>query len=149
YTVAQQFLEECLQDDPAAPDAVWLLTAVRWLRGDITGITAQQAAFDGQNIEDPRYHFFSALALWCAGDSSGALESASRSSSVAPVLVETGESGIHWPTETAYLMGLAQMDSGSPAAEEALKKPALAKDSPSARHAQGLLGGVHYDMSDF
>lgn len=155
FTVAQHFLEECLRNDPAHSDARWLLAAVRWMRGDADGLAGLSAAFPRADADDSRDQFFAALAHLAAGDAKGAVEVAARGAAAAPVLVEndTGSdrtTQIHWPTEFAYLLGLAHMQSNALGdARETLTKPALAKDSPSSRHAQAFMGLMGFDAAAY
>ena len=52
---------------------------------------------------------------------------------------------VSWPTETAYLSGLAHWSLGeNAAASQALEKPATSRASPTAPYAQALLGDIAF-----
>ncbi|MBI3408354.1 MAG: tetratricopeptide repeat protein [Planctomycetes bacterium] len=142
---AQQFLEDCLHDQPVHADAQWLLAAVRWLRGDEAGLANQLAALDNEAVRDPRFHFMAALARWSSGDFAGSLDAAGRSLACAE-----SDERVHWPSENAFLIGLARLGLETPrAAAQSLERTAKSQESPSARHAQALLGRLEFEHGHF
>jgi tetratricopeptide (TPR) repeat protein len=148
--VAEEFLLQSLRDDPNCGDALWCLAAVRWLRGDRAGLAEQPT--NQPEILDERSRFFAGLCRLAAGDFSGALETCARSGGTeAATLSGPAPNGaappprLSWAVEYSYLAGLAHLGLGqNAAAAEALEKPALSPDSPSAAHAQALLGTLGF-----
>ncbi len=108
-------------------------------------------------VADPRFHFFAGLCRLAGGDFSGVIETckpalAEPSTSPEPTCNGAPDASppIAWPMEYAYLVGLAHLGLEQyPAAVHALMQPAQAKDSPSAAHAQALLGAVHFHDGRF
>lgn len=156
---AQEFLELCLHEEADYADALWCLAAVRWLRGDVAGLARQAAVMNQEQVADVRFHFFAALCRLAAHDFTGLLQTCSRIASsesgdatdrfdfsVRPNgPVEPAAPRVAWPVETAYLTGLAQLGLEQyPGAADVFKLPAQTPDSPSAAHAQALLGGIHF-----
>lgn len=149
---AQHFLEICLRDDPRHPDALWCLAAVRWLRGDETALAQQVSAMDQAQVADPRFRYFAAVCRLAAHDFPGALEVcgclAQHTDFSVPAPQRDGdlEQVLDVATEAAYLAALAQLGLGNrPAAIAALRPIAELKGSPSASHAQALLGALCFE----
>jgi hypothetical protein len=149
---AEDFLGRCLADDPHHADALWCLAAVRWLRGDLAGLAQQAAAMTRPEVADVRFQFFAALCRLAAQDCPGVLETCARIGNVHPATPRAAQKNgatpgprLIWPLETAYLAGLAHLDLGqNAAAAEALEKAAVIRESPSAAHAQALLGAIGF-----
>lgn len=145
--VAEDFLQQCLTDDPRHPDALWCLAAVRWLRGDSAALAQQAPLMKRTDVGDTRFHFFAALCCLAAHDFAGVLECCTRGD----MLPQAPPNGSHpngtprvvWHVEKAYLAGMAHLglEQLGPAAQ-ALEKPAATRESPSAAHAQALLGAI-------
>jgi tetratricopeptide (TPR) repeat protein len=153
--VAEGFLEQCLRDDPHHGDALWCLAAVSWLRGDRAKL-AQQALSKAE-APDARSQFFASLCRLAAQDFGGLLTISVRSQVVnspespvpAPRKGDVIEPRLSWADEYAYLAGLAhfRLDRLSEAAQT-MTGPALNRDSPSAAHAQALLGMIGFKAND-
>lgn len=75
---AQAFLELCLNERPQHTAALWLIAAVRAVRGDRMGLAAQAAAMTGPSSDDARFHYFAAVSQLAAGDYDAALSSTAR-----------------------------------------------------------------------
>src|SRR5205823_5122192 len=75
---AEEFLQQCLLDDPTHGDALWCLAAVRWLRGDLAGVAEQAAALGRAHVGDARLQFFAGLCRLAAQDFAGVLETCAR-----------------------------------------------------------------------
>jgi tetratricopeptide (TPR) repeat protein len=152
---AEEFLHACLRDDPDHADAPWCLAAVRWLCGVKSELTPQDAAASPA-ILDRRQQFFAALCRLAAGDFAGTLAMVARDSTTLSPTPETGlrdsaakPQALEWSVEISYLVGLAHLGLGQhEEACRALERPALSTNSPSAAHAQALLGAVHLIGND-
>jgi tetratricopeptide (TPR) repeat protein len=131
---AQDLLGECLKERPDHPQALWVQAALRSALGDRQGLAAQAGAMSAADVTDARFHYLGALCRLAAGDPDGALESC-RLAAQDPALA----------LESAYLVGWAQLHRQDPAAAtEAFRPVARAADSPSAGHAQALLGAIRF-----
>jgi hypothetical protein len=148
---AEDFLHQCLGDDPNHVDALWCLAAVRWLRGNREELARQAAAMDRPEIRHAPFHFFAALCRLAAQDFAGVLDACARLAALEPSTAPgpasangaASTSRLNWPGESAYLAGLAHLGLGDhAAAAQALTSPAGSRDSPSATHAQALLGSI-------
>jgi tetratricopeptide (TPR) repeat protein len=131
---ALELLDECLREQPDHPQALWVRAAVRHALGDRAGQTAQAAAMDRPEVGDPRFHYLAGVCRLAAGDYEGVLESCRRAAADPAFAVES-----------AYLAGWANIHRQDPAAAaEAFRQTAKAPDSPSAGHAQAILGGIRF-----
>ena len=152
---AEEFLSRCLADEPGHADALWLRAAVRWLRGDLAGLAEQAPLMDQGARDDVRFQFFAGLCKLVAQDYAGVLDTCARiglASGAHQAAQRNGESSgqrVVWPVESAYLAGLAHLDLGQNGpARQALEKPALSRESPSASHAQALVGAIGFQENN-
>jgi hypothetical protein len=154
---ADEFLQECLRDDPEHADALWTLAAVRWLRSDQSRLARQAALMNRADVADVRFQFFAALCRLAAEDYPGVLESCARIATGQPLTSDPAlRNGaavgprVEWSVEGAYLAGLSHLSLKQyNEAAEALAKPAQSRESPSAAHAQALLGVIGLAENDY
>jgi hypothetical protein len=131
---ALEFLQICLQEDPRHANALTLTAALRSLGGDRQGLAALAPAMQQLDNDEPRFHYLAALCSLAAGSYSAALDSCRRAAKDAKFAVES-----------SYVAGWVHVYRHDPkAAAEALRAVANAADSPSAAHAQALLGGIRF-----
>ncbi len=151
--VAEDYLRQCLADDPGHTQALWCLAALRWLRGDAASLATQAAAMNRDEPNDARFQFFTGLCRLAAEDFAGVLESRERIVAGDPALAdnEAPKNGVQrgqhiiWSVEAAYLAGLANLGLGQQAAAtRELEKTAAVRESPSASHAQAQLGAIAF-----
>jgi Flp pilus assembly protein TadD len=136
---AQELLAECLNADPNHVEALWCLAAVRTLAGDQEGLAEQAATMHHPEVAAGRFHLLAAVCHLAAGDY-GAVMDACQRAAAEPALA----------IESAYLMGWAYLyreDAGSAAL--ALRRVAETANSPSAAHAQALLGGLRFHQGAY
>jgi len=160
----RELLEQCLADAPDHPQALGNLAAVRWLLGDEAGLATLGPALDQPESDDPHVLYFGALARLVQKEFErvvslcGALRSkfSPVAERAAPAEVTerngspSGALHIEWAVEAAYLQGLAEQALGR--GEDALVSLAVAAgatDSPSASHAQAVLGQVSFTQGKF
>jgi tetratricopeptide (TPR) repeat protein len=136
-TLALGLLEECLKDEPGHADALWMAGAVRALLDDQEGLAAQAAAMNRPGITDARFHFMAGVCRLAAGDDAGVLEACGRAGND-PALA----------AESAYLMGWACIHRREPGTA-ALAFQRVAQGSPSAGHAQAILGAIRFHQGNF
>jgi tetratricopeptide (TPR) repeat protein len=166
-TVALGLLEECLRYDPQHAQALWLLAAVRHLQGEEHVLAEQAPRMDRPQIEDARFHFLAGVCQLASRNYEGVLEACRRAASTSDILhvpangaaaEAAGEAKLRpadtnklsLAVESAYLAGWAQQLTGERmAAVEALQEAAAVADSPSAAHAQALLGKIYFEMEDY
>jgi tetratricopeptide (TPR) repeat protein len=131
---AQAFLNYCLNQEPSHQTGLWLMAAVRSVRGDREGLAAQTAAMAAQATDDPRFAYFAAVCALAAGDYPAVLALAGRAA-VDPAL----------QVECAYLAGWASIHSRDPeGALTAMQVVAQSKDSASAQHARAIVGAIRF-----
>jgi tetratricopeptide (TPR) repeat protein len=131
---ALALLDECLRERPDHPQALWVRAAVRQVLGDRAALTAQAPAMNRPDVSDARFHYLAGVCRLAAGDYDGVLD-ACRRAAVDPTFA----------VESAYLAGWANIYRRDPAgAAEAFRQTAKAADSPSAGHAQAILGAIRY-----
>ncbi|MCI0459348.1 MAG: tetratricopeptide repeat protein [Gemmataceae bacterium] len=136
---ALELLQECLNERPDHPQALWVQAALRSALGDRQGLAAQAGAMSSPEVSDARFHYLAGVCRLAAGDPDGALE-ACRRAAQDPALA----------LESAFLVGWAQLHRNDPAAAtEAFRSVARAADSPSASHAQALLGTIRFHDGAF
>jgi tetratricopeptide (TPR) repeat protein len=134
-----KLLAECLREDPGHLDALWCQAAVQALRGDQKALAAQAAAMNRPEVGDPRFHFLAAVCHLAGGNHAGVLEACQRIAADADLAVES-----------AYLLGWAYLQRGEPAtAALMLQRVAQVEDSPSAAHAQALLGEIRFHQGAY
>jgi tetratricopeptide (TPR) repeat protein len=158
-------LQDCLHHEPQHGQALWLMAALRHLTGDRRALTDQAARMDIPHIDDPRFHFLAAVCQLSAGNYGGVLEACERSSS-SSVPLDVPENAALSPldgevaprdankvslaVESAYLAGWAHLMHGNPnAAPDSFRVPATTPVSPSASHAQALLGKICFENGDY
>jgi hypothetical protein len=131
---AQGFLEVCLQEQPAHATALWMLAAMRSVRGDRAGLAALAAAMTAQSADDPRFQYFTAVSELAAGNYPGAQAAAQRAARDPALQIES-----------TYLAGWASIYRGDPdGAVAAMRQVAQAKDSPSVEHGRAILGALRF-----
>jgi tetratricopeptide (TPR) repeat protein len=131
---ALELLDECLREQPDHPQALWVRAAVRQALGDRAGLTSQARAMNRPEVGDARFHYLAGVCRLAAGDYEGALESCRRAAADPAFAVEG-----------AYLAGWANIHrQDRAAAAEAFRQAAKAPDSPSAGHAQAILGAIRF-----
>jgi tetratricopeptide (TPR) repeat protein len=136
---ALALLGECLQEEPGHAAALWCAAAVRSLLGDEQGLAAQAPAMDRADVGDPRFHLLAEVCQLAAGNH-GALAAACGRASADPALA----------VEAAYVMGWDCIRRRDPAtAALALQRVAQAADSPSAGHAQAILGAIRFHQGAY
>ncbi len=138
---ARGFLHECLASDSGHPQAQWCLAALRWLEGDRQALAAQADDMKNADINDPRYHYLSALCHLLAGQLDAVAGTCER---VAQQVNRIGTPAQRvLAIEAGYLAALAHITLDRPrAAVDALKPLTYATNSPTLSHAQALLGEV-------
>jgi len=162
--IALELLRECLAHDPQHAQALWCQAALRHLSGDERALVEQAPMMDQPRVNDPRFHLLAGVCQLAARNYSGVLEECRRTASLSDILVapENGaalvEDGKPRPAEakelslaveSAYLAGwAARLQGDNAAAGDALQEPATA-NSPSAAHAQALLGKIHFEMGEY
>lgn len=152
-------LEACLEDRPDHPRALWQLAALRWLMGDEHGVAALADRLDGVEQTEAPVLYFAALSRHLQGDHARAVTLCSQLQrdflpvahpiAAGEITERNGSAGsgdhIEWAIEAAYLKGLAKQAQGNPAdAAKNLELTARAGESPSAHHAQAMLGQVSF-----
>jgi tetratricopeptide (TPR) repeat protein len=131
---ALELLDECLREQPDHPQALWVRAAVRYALGDRAGLTGQAPAMNRPDVSDARFHYLAGVCRLTAGDYEGVLESCRRAAADPAFALES-----------AYLAGWANVHRQDPAgASEAFRQVAKATESPSANHAQAVLGALRY-----
>jgi tetratricopeptide (TPR) repeat protein len=135
-----------LQHDGQHADALALLAAVRWLEGDLHNLAAQATRMDQEQVAEPRFHFFAAVAHLAADDYPATLQACRRVFDRQPSHHgRNGDSAFDLGVESKYVAALAHIGLNDRlAAIEALQDVARAKASPSAAQAQALLGLVQF-----
>ncbi len=134
WAPALQLLDECLTNRPDHPQALWLLAAVRAVLGDREAVAARASAMNRPDVTDARFHYLAGVCRLAAGDYEGVLESCQRAATDPAFAVES-----------AYLAGWANVYRQNPAgAAEAFRQVAKVGDSPSAGHAQAILGAIRF-----
>ncbi len=136
---AEALLRECLKDNPEHVEALWLLAALLAARGDRAGLVVLAPSLNRPEVPDARFHYLAAVCHLAAGDFKQVLEACRRA---------WGEPSL--TVECRYLMGWAALSLGDEAA--ALREwevVARAPDSPSAAHAQALLGRLRFAQGDY
>jgi tetratricopeptide (TPR) repeat protein len=132
--IALELLDESLKGQPDHPQALWLRAAVRYVLADRVSLTAQAPAMDRPDVCDARFHYLAGVCRLAAGDYEGVLECCRRAAADPAFAVES-----------AYLAGWANIHRKEvAAASEAFKQNARASDSPSAGHAQAILGAIRF-----
>src|SRR5262249_44474001 len=136
---ALELLGVCLQEDGQNTQALWLLAAVKAVLGDRDGLVQLAPRMKRPGGTDPRFQFLAGVCLLAAGDHVAVVEACSRAAQDATLAVES-----------SYLLGWAWLLRNEPAAAaEAFRVVAKAKDSPSAAHAQALLGTVRFQEGGY
>jgi tetratricopeptide (TPR) repeat protein len=136
---AFELLESCLRDDPKHVQALWYLAALRVLRDDRAGLAGQAPAMQHPDVAPASFHLLAAICHLAAGNY-GAVLDACQHAAVDPTLA----------VESAYLMSWAYLYRKEPgAAALPLRRVAETATSPSAGHAQALLGGLRFHQRDF
>jgi tetratricopeptide (TPR) repeat protein len=131
---ALALLEECLKEQPDHAEALWCAAAVRTITGDQRGLAAQSPAMTRPDVADGRFHFLAGV-CHLAADNHAALAEACERAAADPALA----------VESAYLMGWSFIQRREPAtAALAFQRPAQAQGSPSAAHAQAILGAIRF-----
>jgi tetratricopeptide (TPR) repeat protein len=131
---ALEMLGVCLKERPDHPQALSLLAAVRSVAGDRQGLASLVSAMNRPDVTDARFHYLAGVCRLAAGDYEGVLESCRRAAADPAFAVES-----------AYLAGWANLYRQSPeGATEAFRQVAKAGDSPSAGHAQAILGAIRF-----
>lgn len=130
---AAGLLVASLRDDPARPEPLALLAAVRVALDDAAGLAALADALVRPEVPDARFHFLAAAALLAAGRPADALAACRRAWGDLALIAEC-----------RYLMGRAHLALGDEAAavrewEIVARDP----DSPSAPWARAELGRLH------
>jgi tetratricopeptide (TPR) repeat protein len=151
HDTALELLAECLQHDPEHQQAQWCLAAVRLQAGDLPALGAQapwltRSASEGISnpclrvgLTSARFQLVAAICHLAAGDYSAAMD-ASQQAAADPFLA----------ADAAYVMGRAALLRNDAAtAALTLRRVAESKDSPSAAHAQALLGGIRFTQGDY
>lgn len=147
---AQHLLEECLRCDPNHVEASWCLASLRAVRGDEQGLARQAVHMDRPEVRDMRFHFLAGICQLAAGNFAGTLEACQRIAELAKAApAQTATSSLRWTVEANYLAGWANlMKEDLPAAYQAFQVPAQEPASPSALHAQALLGKIAFCLKD-
>jgi tetratricopeptide (TPR) repeat protein len=136
---ALALLDECLRDDPGRPEALWCAAAVRSLLGDEAGLAAQAPAMNRPDVDDPRFHLLAGVCHLAAGNHPALGEACGRAAADPALAVEG-----------AYLVGWDCIRRREPAtAALTLQRVAQAPDSPSAGHAQAILGGIRFHQGTY
>jgi tetratricopeptide (TPR) repeat protein len=131
---ALELLDECLKEQPDHAQALWLRAAVRYVLDDRAGLGAQAGAMNRPDVSDARFHYLAGVCRLAAGDYEGVLECCRRAA------VDPG-----FAVESAYLAGWANIYRQDPAgAAEAFRQVARTAESPSAGHAQAILGAIRF-----
>jgi tetratricopeptide (TPR) repeat protein len=131
---AEALLQECLRDAADHPTALWVLAGLKSVAGDREALAALAEPLTRPEARDPRFHFVAAVAHLAARNYPEVLEACRRA---------WGEPSL--TVECRYLMGWAhfhlQDEAGAVREWEVVARTA---DSPSAAHAQALLGRVRF-----
>jgi tetratricopeptide (TPR) repeat protein len=131
---ARSFLDLCLKEDAGHATGLWLMAAVRSLRGDRAGLAALVTPMAAQHADDPRFHYFTAISALAAANYPAALTAAQQAARDPVLLVES-----------AYLAGWASIHGGdADSAVTAMRQVAQAKDSPSLQHGRAILGALRF-----
>jgi hypothetical protein len=131
---AQGFLGLCLKEHAGHATGLWLMAAVRGLRGDRAGLAALATAMAAQPSDDPRFHYFTAISALAATNYPAALTAAHQAARDPALQVES-----------AYLAGWASIHGGdADSAVTAMRQVAQAKDSPSLQHGRAILGALRF-----
>jgi tetratricopeptide (TPR) repeat protein len=131
---ALELLDECLRVQPDHAQALWVRAAVRHALGDRAALAEQAPAMNRPEMGDARFHYLAGVCRLAAGDYAGVLEACRRAAA------DPG-----FAVESAYLAGWANIYRQDPAAAaEAFRQAAKAPDSPSAGHAQAILGAIRF-----
>jgi Flp pilus assembly protein TadD len=136
---AQELLADCLRHNPRHSDAQWCLSAVHLLAGDRANLASQATNMMQREVSQPRYQLLAAICQLAAGDYGAAMERCQQAATDPELAVEC-----------AYIMGwaaLARKDAGTAALT--LRRVADSKDSPSAAHAQAILGAICFYQGDY
>src|SRR5262249_41926898 len=122
---AEEFLRQCLADDPDHSDAWWCLAAVLWLRGEKAELARHADGMRPANHADARFHYFAGLSWLAPGDFAKAVASCAQAAAAPAPLQAAAQAptngtptagGVDWPVEAAYLSGLAHLMAGDRAA---------------------------------
>lgn len=133
-SAALDLLNECLDEQPDHSQALWLLAAVRSVLGDRPGLARLAPAMNEPEAADARFHYLAGVSRLAAGDYDGVLESCKRAAADPA-----------YATESAYLAGWASIYRQDPGtASDAFRQTAKMADSPSAGHAQAILGAIRF-----
>jgi tetratricopeptide (TPR) repeat protein len=137
----QDFLQDCLANEPAHPHALWCQAAVRWLHGDVPALAAQAGAMTDPDVADPRYHYLAALCHLLGGQFEAVPPACDL---VSQKLGSNGTAAQRsLAVEAGYLAALAQIGLDRPLeAVNALRPVAANAKSPTLPFAQALLGNM-------
>jgi len=138
---AADLLQRCLHDIPDHTHALWLLAAIRWLRGAKAELVQQAQIMDRADVRDPRFHLLAAVCFAAADDHAKTLRACERANSLA----EQDERHMALAVEAVFIAGWAHLLRGDEAsALAAFDRVARTDDSPSRGHAQALLGNLSF-----
>jgi tetratricopeptide (TPR) repeat protein len=145
---ARKLMNECLQDDPSHPTALWCSAAIRYLLGDRLGLANLVKQMDRSEFTDPRFHYLAAVSHFLAEDYVGTIQACERA---AELTSEQADGGKLMMAECLYLKGLAHRHQQDiPAASVELEKAvSRAPEAPSANHARGWLGKIRYSRGAY
>lgn len=130
---AERYLLLCLREQHDHSEALWMLAALRAVRGDEAGLTALAPAMKRPDVEDPRFQLMAAVCALVAGDADHALVAAQKAAASAD-LADEGRYALAW----------AHFRRGEDAAAVQTLQQVAASSGPSADHARGLLGQLNF-----
>jgi tetratricopeptide (TPR) repeat protein len=130
---AERFLMLCLRDHADHTAALWMMAALRALRGDEPGLVALEPAMNRPDVEDARFQLMAAICALVAGKADQAVE-VGKKAMTATELADEGR----------YVVAWAQLQRGEDAAALQLLQQVAASTGPSAEHARGLLGQLNF-----
>lgn len=136
---AEELLLLSLKEGPEDTQALSLLAMLRCVRGDLAGLAELAPRLDRPDAVEPRVHYLAAVCHMAAGRPQEALEACRRAWAEPSLTVEC-----------RYLMGWASLQLGDEAAAvREWEVVARTADSPSAAHAQGLLGRLRFQRGHY
>jgi len=137
YAIA--WLRDLLQAEPKHPEALWLLAAMYWQKGDHENLAALAAAMDRPDVADPRFQYLAAVCQITHGELDAAKQTARRVAADAA-----------WQAEGDHLVGAVHLLRGDyPGAVNRLESALQAPEGSYHDHGRALLGWLKFEQREY
>jgi len=135
---AEAFLRRCLREQSNHPDALWVLAALRAMRGDAEGLAALAPTMNRPEVREPRFHLLAAVCLLLNNQAEESAAAAARAAA-SPELAPEGQFVLAW----------AHLRRGDENAARKTLQLVAAGQGPSTDLARAMLGRLHFQSGGF